>query len=160
MDFGFDTNQAPSRDFNLVRPDYYPAQIDSAEMVTGKKEETGEMLKVCFELTCENAYRGRKFWRYLCINHQKEQTKEIARDQVRSICHSIGRPGASRADELLGGQLQVKVVTKEEVRDGVSQPVNDVTGFKALASTTTTAPAAKAAAPAAAPQQAKKPWAR
>jgi hypothetical protein len=160
MDFGFDTNQAPSRNFELVKPGFYAAQIDSAEMVQPKKETTGDMLKVCFELLPESGYPGRKFWRYLCINHQSEQTREIARDQVRSICHSIGRPGASRADELLGGQLQVKVVTKEEVRDGVSQPVNDVTGFKALASATSATPAAKAAAPAAAPKAAPKPWAR
>jgi hypothetical protein len=159
MDFGFDTSVAPSRNFENLPPGWYAAQIDSAESVMGKNSDAGEMLKVCFELLPESGYAGRKFWRYLCINHQKTQTRDIARDQLKAICHGIGKPGASRADELLGGQLMLKLVIKDSVFDGVKQSTNEVAAYKSMSEATTT-PASKAAAPAAAPKAAPKPWAR
>lgn len=73
---------------------------------------------------------------------------------------AIGLPKVEDTDQLIGGQLQIKIGTAKpqegyEVR-------NEVKGFKALAGASAPMPAAKSAAPAAsaAPAGGKPPWAK
>lgn len=158
--FGFDTaNTKPAASFDPMPPGWYAMRISKAEQVEGQKAETGLMLKVELEVIADRHvdFANRKVWCNFCCHHQSQQTREIARSQVASILEAIGKKGASSIDDMLGGELLVKVSVRPA--DGTYDARNEAKGFKALDGA---APAggAQKAAPAAAAPAARSGWKR
>ncbi len=162
-EFGFDVASTPAATpFEPIKDGWYPMRIARAEKLPSKEEANGEMLKITFEID-ENKtpqYAGRKVSKWLCNHHQSPQTREIARSQTAAILESIGKKVATSIDDMLGGELQVKLRAKP-AQNGF-EASNEAVGFRALGATTAVAsPAAKSAAAAPAAGAPKtQPWKR
>ena len=160
-EFGFDVASTPAATpFEPMKDGWYAMRIARAEKLPSKDEANGEMLKITFEIDESKtpAYAGRKVFKWLCNHHQNQQTREIARSQTAAILESIGKKGATSIDDMLGGELQVKLKAKP-AQNGY-EASNEASGFRALGASTAEAPA-KGSAPApagGAPKSA--PWKR
>lgn len=158
--FGFDTNNTslarPS--FSPLKPGWYQARIVGAELIDSTKPGVGQMLKLTFEVIAEAQGQqciGRKLFSYLCHHHEKQQTREIAQGNIVSILQALDKVGATTVDVMLGGELQIKLTTREA--SGDYDASNDVKGFRALGATDgSPAPAAAGKAVAAATKPT--PW--
>lgn len=162
---GFDVSSTkPQAAFDPIPPGWYAMRINKADVVVGQKAGTGEMLKVEFEVI-EHAHpdqAGRRVFANFCHQHDNKQTRDIARAQIAAIGQSIGKPSMNDTEEMLGGELRVKVGV-QPAKDGYDAR-NEVKGFKALSDVDVAAPAAStpAAKPAqaSAPAASKQPWKR
>jgi len=171
--FGFDTHTTkPSAAFDPLPPGWYAMRVIKAEQVDGRNPGTGQMLKVAFEII-EHAHpehAGRQVYANFCHQHDNKQTRDIARSQIVAILHAIGKPSAVAVDDLLGGELRVKL-TAQPAKDGYDAK-NETRGFKALsdveqpamvaasAPAQAAAPTQAAAKTAAAASTARQPWKR
>jgi len=141
----------PRQSFDVLQPGQYRCRIVRAEGRMANKQETGEMLSLEFEVL-EPEYAGRRLWALLCVEHQTDQVRKIAQEQVSAICHAIGKPNASGAEDLLGGDLMVRVKVKPA--NDKYEARNECVGYKPIDGKT------NAAAPAAAPAKNSQPWKR
>lgn len=129
MQFGFNVSSVqPQQSFDLLPPGHYLCRIVRAEGRHGAKPETGEMLSVEFEVL-DPQYQGRKLWSMLCVNHQSEKVRQIAQQQLSSICHAIDRVSASCASDIIGHDLMVKVKVKPA--EGQWEARNECAGYTA-----------------------------
>ena len=97
------------------------------------------------------------------IRNQNPEAERIGRQQLGTVLRSIGLSTIQDTDQLIGGQLQVKLIIKPA--DGQYEARNEVKAYKALDGAASAAPAAFAqrSAPAqasAAPAKAAPPWAK
>lgn len=158
--FGFDVaGTKPSTTPAPLPTGWYSMRISAADVASS--ERAGDMVKVTFEVL-ENVhveFAGRKAFANFCHQHPTNaQTREIARGQISAICHAIGKPNATAVEEMLGGELKVRLVAvpAKDGYDAKSEPK----GFKSLNEATDAPPAAGTTKPsvgaAAAPKQ--QPW--
>jgi hypothetical protein len=119
---GFDGTQVqPSEDFSPVPPGDYPVQITGQQTKETKKGD-GQFLEL--EMTILGGqYQGRKVWERLNLVNKNPNAVEIAQRNLSAICHAIGKPRIRHESELVGGQLVVKVIVKDNN--------NECKGFKA-----------------------------
>lgn len=137
----FDANNvAPREAFDVLPNGWYHCTITGADM-TPTKAGDAEYLKIELEVDGNKhpQFASRKVWDRLNLNHEKQQTREIAQRTLSAICHAIGKLRITDTEELLGGQLVAKVVARA-AKDGFDAS-NDVKGYKSVAD----APAAPAA---------------
>jgi hypothetical protein len=149
-------------DYELLPEGLYSAMISKAE-VGQTKSGTGTKIDCRFDITGPS-HQGRVVFSAINIRNQSAKAEEIGRQQLGEIMRAIGLARLEDSDQLVGGQLQIKVKIKQpspdDVARGYSQPRNEVAGFRALAGGGLPAPAAtKAPAPASA-TSAKPPWAK
>ncbi len=85
----FDASKVdPSQPFEAVPSDKYLVEITKSEL---KPTKTGNGSYLEFEFTImDGAYRGRKVWDRLCLNHPTQKTVDIARSHLSAICHAVG----------------------------------------------------------------------
>jgi hypothetical protein len=151
MSFYFDPTDVPPDDHDGFTPlpaGWYHVEIIGSEAVMSKTPEAGEMLKLQVEINANEhpEHAGRQVWRRLCVNHQtNEQTRNIARRQLSSICHAIGLNPMNSPDELLGAKLVVKL--KVTPAKGEYEAGNDITAWKAPEAQQETQPPPKQAQP-------------
>jgi hypothetical protein len=148
----FDASEVePQKAFDPVPPGWYAVTIVGAEEV--ESEKAGAMLKLTYEIDGQQhiEFAGRNLFSNLCINHPtSQQAAEIARRSLSSICHAIGKMQLMQVEDLLGGELRVKVKTTPERagKDGkVYGPGNEISGYKAVSDDAAADPAPKPAAP-------------
>lgn len=136
--FSFDTGSVEKRESNyeLLPAGWYTAQAVESEIVP-LKSGNGSALKLTFEVLAE-AHRGRKLWVRLNVRHSNPQAEQIAQQQLRELCDSIGLARFSDTAELHYKPVQVKVKIRKD-DTGQYEDQNEVSGFK---------PAGSAAAPA------------
>lgn len=161
--FGFDVqNTNPSVAFDPLPPGWYAMRIIGAEIAPGKNPDTGPMARITFEIMDDRhpQFARRKVFVNLCHQHQtNEQTRNIARANIAAIMKAIGKPHGNTTDDMLGGELQVKL-TVSPAKDGYDAR-NDARGFRGLdESVSEPAPAAAPAAKAGAPAPKAQPWKR
>ena len=149
-------------DYELLPEGLYSAMISKAE-VGQTKSGTGTKIDCRFDITGPS-HQGRVVFSAFNIRNQSAKAEEIGRQQLGEIMRAIGLARLEDSDQLVGGQLQIKVKIKQpspdDVARGYSQPRNEVAGFRSLGVGGMPAPAAsKPAAPAAA-TSAKPPWAK
>ena len=140
----------------------YQVTISGAESRVAKSEEAGEMLSIEFTIdeSKHPEFANRRCYDLLCINHQKAQTREIARRKLSAVCHAIDVLELSNTEQLLGHGLVVKLKVREA--EGNFDARNDVASYHAIGGeprgevAETKKPAADAAAPSAAAEE-KKP---
>lgn len=151
----FNVDEMPQGDnnFDPVPPGVYEATITRADLKP-TKDQTGAMIAIRYDITGPS-HQGRVIFGNLNIRNKSPRAEEIGRQQLADIMRSIGLAKVEDTDQLIGGQLKIKVdIEKKEGYDAR----NVVKGFKAMSGST---PPAPSAAPASAPSNgAAPPWAR
>lgn len=106
----FDASSVPpATPIEPLKDGWYAMRIQNSSLKTS--ETAGEMLALEFEIAEDHhpELRGRKAWSNLCIQHPNDKPREIARQQLSSICRAIGKMAVTDTDDLIGGVLRVKV---------------------------------------------------
>lgn len=151
----FNIDEMPQGDSNFdpVPPGVYDVTITRADLKP-TKDQTGAMIAIRYDITGPS-HQGRVIFGNLNIRNKSPRAEEIGRQQLADIMRSIGLARVEDTDQLIGGQLKIKIdIEKKEGYDAR----NVVKGFKALAGSTPPAPSAAPAPVAGA--GASPPWAR
>lgn len=139
--------------FDPIPAGTYTASITQANL-RDTKDGTGKMIAIRYDITGPS-HQGRVIFSNINIRNKSPKAEEIGRQQLGDIMRAIGLASLQDTDQLIGGQLQIKVDI--EKKEGY-EARNQVKGFKALSGSPAPAPAA---APAPAPAAgAAPPWAR
>lgn len=148
--FSVDSLPVSDRNFEPLPAGWYTAVINGAE-VKVTKAGTGKYIAVRYDITGPT-HQGRVIFGNLNIKNPNPTAEKIGREQLGEIMRAIGLATVQDTDQLIGGQLMIKLDIRESEQYGAS---NDVKGFKASGA----APpkAALAAAPAAT-AKASPPW--
>ena len=157
----FDVNELPqgNGNFEPLPAGWYTATISQSEL-KDTKAGNGQYIKLRYDITGPS-HQGRVVFGNLNIKNANPKAEEIGRQQLGDIMRAIGLAKVTDTDQLIGGQIAIKLEVKEDAQYGAS---NEVKGFKSVSGSV--APAAssmpvKTAAPAqAAPAKAAPPWAK
>ena len=147
----FDIAEMPvteQRDFSPIPAGWYTAAIAGAELKT-TKAGTGNYIAVRLDITGPE-HQGRVVWCNLNTRNPNPKAEEIGRQQLGDIMRATGVAKLEDTDQLLGGNLSIKVTVKDDPTYG---PGNEVKAFEAIEGS-----APPVAAPAAA-SSAAPPWA-
>jgi hypothetical protein len=153
-EFSVDTLPASTGgDFSPIPAGWYSARISSADL-TPNKAGTGEYIKLKMAIIAPS-HQGRFIWANLNIRNASEKAESIGRQQMGEIMRAIGLAKLSDTDQLIGGEVSIKVEVKDDPNYG---PGNEVKAYKGMDGAAP-ASAPKPAAPAA-PGKAAPPWSR
>lgn len=160
--FSFDTSTVAPRENNyeLLPAGWYVAQITDSEIVD-LKSGNGKAIKLTFDVLSEG-YRGRKIWAQLNVRHNKQRAEQIAQQQLRELCDSLGIVRMNDTAELHNKPIQIKVKVRKSDNPQYEDQ-NDISGYKAAggASAPSVMIPPRAAAPSAsAPTASSPPWAK
>ena len=139
--------------FGAIPAGDYQVSISAADL-TDTKAGTGKYIKLRLDVVGPT-HAGRVIFCNLNIRNPNPKAEEIGRQQLGQLIRAIGIPSLTDTDQLIGGQLAVKVVVKNDEQYGEG---NEVKAFKAISGSVPPAAARHAAAPAAAGSV--PPWAR
>ena len=157
----FNVNELPqgNGNFEPLPAGWYTATISQSEL-KDTKAGNGQYIKLRYDITGPT-HQGRVVFGNLNIKNANPKAEEIGRQQLGDIMRAIGLAKVTDTDQLIGGQIGIKLEVKQDEQYGAS---NEVKGFKSLSGSAAPAAAAipaKAAAPApAAPAKAAPPWAK
>jgi hypothetical protein len=160
--FSFDTSTVAPRENNyeLLPAGWYVAQITFSEIVA-LKSGNGQAIKLTFDVLSEG-YRGRKIWAQLNVRHNNQQAEQIAQQQLRELCDSLGIVRMNDTAELHNKPIQIRVKVRKS-DDPQYEDKNDISGYKAAggasAPSMMTPPQAVASA-ASATAASSPPWAK
>lgn len=154
----FDVNELPvgnAGNFEPLPAGWYTATISQAEL-KATKANNGQYIKLRFDITGPS-HQGRVVFGNLNIKNANPKAEEIGRQQLGEIMRAIGLAKVADTDQLIGGQISIKLDIKQDAQYGAS---NEVRGFKSVSgSVAPSVTAAPASAPAAAAKAAP-PWAK
>ena len=139
--FSADALPVPDRNFEPLPAGWYTAVVNGAEIKV-TKAGTGKYIAVRYDITGPT-HQGRVVFGNLNIKNANPTAEKIGREQLGEIMRAIGLATVQDTDQLIGGQLQIKLEVRESEQYGAS---NDVKGFKSAGSAP---PAVAKAAPAA-----------
>ena len=122
-----------SGSYDLIPAGWYQAQINGADLKATKSGD-GQYLSVRFDILGPS-HQGRVTWGNVNLKNASAQAEEIGRRQLGEILRSIGKSVIRDSDELIGGQLQIKVGVQHD-KNGQYEDRNDIKGYKALDGTT------------------------
>ena len=153
----FDINELPvgnTGSFEPLPAGWYTATISQAEL-KATKAGNGQYIKLRYDITGPS-HQGRVVFGNLNIKNANAKAEEIGRQQLGEIMRAIGLAKVTDTDQLIGGQISIKLDIKQDEKYGAS---NEVRGFKSVSGSV--APMA-ASAPASAPASTKAapPWAK
>ena len=144
--FSADALPVSDRNFDPLPAGWYTAVVNGAE-IKNTKAGTGQYIAVRYDITGPT-HQGRVVFGNHNIKNPNPKAEEIGRQQLGELMRAIGLATLQDTDQLIGGQLQIKLDVKLSEQYGDS---NEVKGYK---SNGTVPPAAKASAPA----KAAPPW--
>jgi hypothetical protein len=148
--FSADALPVSDRNFEPLPAGWYTAVVNGAE-IKNTKAGTGQYIAVRYDITGPT-HQGRVVFGNLNIKNPNPKAEEIGRQQLGELMRAIGLTTVQDTDQLIGGQLSIKLDVRESEQYGAS---NDVKGYK---SNGAVPPAAAAKAPAVA--KAAPPWVR
>ncbi len=157
----FTVGDLPQSDhsYDLIPDGWYAAKITEAKLGP-TKNNTGEKIDVRFNILGPT-HQGRVMFTAINIRNQSAQAEQIGRQQLGEVMRAIGLDRIENTDQLIGGELQIKVKIKQpNERDkaaGYTEAKNEVGGFKAASGRSAPLPTAAPSAPAA---SATPPWAK
>jgi hypothetical protein len=146
--FSVDALPQSTNNYEPLPAGWYTAVINGAE-IKNTKAGTGQYIAVRYDITGPT-HQGRVVYGNLNIKNPNPKAEEIGRQQLGELMRAIGLSTVQDTDQLIGGQLSIKLDVRESEQYGAS---NDVKGYKASGSAP---PVAAAKAPAAA--KAAPPW--
>lgn len=152
--FSTDTLPEGLGSFEPLPPGWYSATITGADLCN-TKAGTGQYIKLRFDITGPT-HQGRVVFANLNIRNRNAQAETIGRQQFGDLLRSIGLESASDTDQLIGGQIDIKVSIRPG--DGQYEAQNEVKGYRAIAGAPPVA--AVAAPPAQEKAAASPPWAK
>jgi len=151
----FDVNELPvgnAGNFEPLPVGWYTCTISQAEL-KDTKAGNGQYIKLRYDITGPS-HQGRVVFGNLNIKNANPKAEEIGRQQLGEIMRAIGLAKVADTDQLIGGQISIKLDIKQDAQYGAS---NEVRGFKSVSgSVAPTATAAPAPTAKAAPPWAKK----
>jgi len=154
----FDVNELPvgnAGNFEPLPVGWYTCTISQAEL-KDTKAGNGQYIKLRYDITGPS-HQGRVVFGNLNIKNANPKAEEIGRQQLGEIMRAIGLAKVADTDQLIGGQISIKLDIKQDAQYGAS---NEVRGFKSVSgSVAPTGTAAPTSAPAAAAKAAP-PWAK
>jgi hypothetical protein len=147
----FDVSELPqaSKDYSVLPAGWYSATISGAE-VKETKAGTGEYIAIKYSITGPT-HQGRVIFGNLNIRNPNPKAEEIGRQQLGDIMRAIGLARVTDTDQLIGGNLVIKLDVKNDEKYGDR---NEVKGFKAVVGAISGLPTAAPALPA----KAAPPW--
>jgi|TARA_R110002072_G_scaffold141036_1_gene286093 hypothetical protein len=150
-----DMPEAETQDFSPVPAGWYNVNIAGADVRT-TKAGTGEYIALRFDITGPT-HQGRVVWTNLNTKNPNPLAEDIAHQNLRQIMNAIGLKRVEDSDQLIGGNLSVKVTVKDDPKYG---PGNEVKGYKAIEGSAPPAAVAQVATVAATPadSSAAPPW--
>jgi hypothetical protein len=157
----FNVNELPqgNGNFEPLPAGWYTATISQSEL-KATKAGNGQYIKLRYDITGPT-HQGRVVFGNLNIKNPNPKAEEIGRQQLGDIMRAIGLAKVTDTDQLIGGQIAIKLEVKQDEQYGAS---NEVKGFKSVSGSVAPAAAsipAKTAAPApAASAKAAPPWAK
>lgn len=162
--FGIDDLPQSDRNYELIPEGWYTATITKADLGQ-TKSGTGQKIDMRYDITGPTQ-QGRVIFGSINIRNQSQKAEEIGRQQLGEIMRSIGLAKVEDTDQLVGGQLCIKIKirkpTDNDKANGYHDDKNEIGGWKSVSGGATPMPAATSSAPAAssAPGGAKPPWAK
>jgi hypothetical protein len=143
LDQTFEADAMPVSDksYEPLPAGWYTASITAAEL-KNTKAGTGQYIAIRYDIIGPS-HQGRIVFGNLNIRNPNPKAEEIGRQQLGEVMRAIGIAKVADTDELIGGQLSIKVDIRSSEQYGDQ---NEVKGFKAIAGSTPPAPVAKAAA--------------
>lgn len=161
-EYSVDTLPKSTGNFEPLPEGWYTASITGAE-IKATKAGDGKYIAVKYTVTGPT-HQGRVVFGNLNIKNASTKAEEIGRSQLGEIMRAIGLAKLQDTDQLIGGNLGIKLSVRTGEYSG-----NEIKGFKALGNVQTAAkvpfgksvsPAAVAAAAASTPAKASPPWAK
>lgn len=155
LGFTADVNELPqgSGDFSPLPDGWYSVTIVAAE-IKATKAGTGSYIAVRYDVTGPS-HQGRVVFGNLNISNPNSKAEEIGRQQLGELMRAIGLQSVTDSDQLIGGECQIKLVTRQS--EGY-EPSNDIKAWKAAEGSRM--PSASPATAAAKPAGATPPWAK
>jgi hypothetical protein len=147
--FSVDALPVSERNFEPLPAGWYTTVVAGAE-IKNTKAGTGQYISIRYDITGPT-HQGRVVFGNLNIKNPNPKAEEIGRQQLGELMRAIGLSTVQDTDQLIGGQLMIKLDVRESEQYGAS---NDVKGFK---SNGAAPPSAAKAAPAASTKAAP-PW--
>ena len=143
LDQTFEADAMPvsEKSYEPLPSGWYTASITAAEL-KNTKAGTGQYIAIRYDIIGPT-HQGRIVFGNLNIRNPNPKAEEIGRQQLGEVMRAIGIAKVQDTDELIGGQLSIKVDIRSSEQYGDQ---NEVRAFKAIAGSTPPAPAVKAAA--------------
>ena len=139
----FNANDLPEDqggNFEPLPAGEYSVAVSEATL-NDTKSGTGQYIKLRLDVTGPT-HQGRVLFANLNIRNQNPKAEEIGRQQLGSVMRATGLGYLQDTDQLVGGQMSVKVTVKNDPTYG---PGNEVKGFKAISGSPAPAPAPQSA---------------
>jgi hypothetical protein len=157
LDQAYDVNELPkgNGNFEPLPPGWYNVTISGAE-IKKTKLGNGEYIAVRYDVTGPT-HQGRVIFGNLNIKNANPKAEEIGRQQLGDMMRAIGLARLSDTDQLIGGQLAIKLAIRKSEDHGDS---NDVKGFKSVEGSVPPAMKSMPASASAPPTKAAPPWAK
>lgn len=150
QEFNIETLPVGTGNFDPLPEGWYTATISGSELKSTKAGD-GEYISVKYTITGPT-HQGRVVFGNLNIKNPSVKAEEIGRQQLREVMLALGLSKVRDTDQLIGGQLSIKL----SVRTG-EYAGNEVKGYKAIGDK----PAMVASSvPVAAPAKSAPPWAK
>lgn len=133
MELNFSTEGVEQPSYDAIPEGWYAATIVKSEIYENpNKPEAGKMLRLQFEVDASSHPQvgARKVTTVLCLYHENEKPKQIARANLASILSSCGMSRCADTSDLLGLQLRIKLTVRKA--EGDYPEGNDVRGYKPL----------------------------
>ena len=112
-------------DFSPIPAGWYLGKIVKADL-TDNKAGTGQYIKMRIDVLGPT-HQGRVLWANINIRNQSQKAEEIGRQQLGDIMRSIGLAKVTDTDQLIGGELSVKVEVKNDETYGAG---NEIKAYK------------------------------
>jgi hypothetical protein len=154
----FDVNELPqgTGSFEPLPAGWYTVTISEAELKS-TKAGNGQYIKLRYDVTGPS-HQGRVVFGNLNIKNPNPKAEEIGRQQLGDIMRAIGLAKVTDTDQLIGGNLSIKLDVKQDAQYGAS---NEVKGFKSVSgSAAPVAASMPASGASAATAKAAPPWAK
>ena len=112
---------------------WYTAMIAGAEL-QATKDGSGQYIKIKYSITGPS-HQGRVVFGNLNIKNQSAKAEEIGRQQLGELMRAIGLARVQDTDQLIGGNLSIKLDIRPARTDASSGKTydaqNEVKGYKA-----------------------------
>ena len=157
-EFTLDTLPVGTSNFEPLPAGWYTAAITGAE-IKATKAGDGKYI-ACKYTIIGPSHQGRVIFGNLNIKNASTKAEEIGRQQLGEIMRAIGLAKVSDTDQLIGGNLGIKLIVKTGEYAG-----NEVKGYRAIGGVAPAAvapfkPMGAAAGAPAAPAKSAPPWAK
>ena len=143
-------------DFSPIPAGEYHVKVNDAE-ICNTKAGNGQYIKLRLDVVGPS-HQGRVIFSNINIQNASQKAEEIGRQQLGAIMRAINLPALQDTDQLIGGELVVKVSIRKSEEYGDQ---NEVKSYKAIGGSAAPAPSQPAQSGEQQPAASgKPPWAK